>query len=83
VRATTRPHRINPRWSGRAGYATGVPPTIAEVGLPPAPLPPEIRIVDSQGKPTTEYFQWQMQVHDWRMMLYAHLGGSAKETETP
>ena len=52
------------------------PPTIAEVGIPPQPLPPDVAIVDSTGRPTMDYYQWMMKVHDWRMKLFAHLGGT-------
>lgn len=58
-----------------AGPEPRVAPTIADVGIPPLPLPSHVAIVDSRGRPTMEYYQWQMKVHDWRMKLFAHLGG--------
>jgi hypothetical protein len=66
------------------GRTAPPPPTIAEVGIPPAPLPPTVALVDATGKPTMDYYQWQMKMHDWRMKLWTHLGGSLEPPpETP
>jgi len=61
--------------AGAAPRADPPPPTIQEVGLPPQPLPPEVALVDGQGRPTMDFYQWQMRLHDWRMKLWTHLGG--------
>jgi hypothetical protein len=54
----------------------GEPMTIdVQVGLPPLPLPPHVRLIDAQGLPTVDYYQWQLKVHDWRLKLFKFLGG--------
>ncbi|MET0651204.1 MAG: hypothetical protein ABWY63_01715 [Hyphomicrobiaceae bacterium] len=47
-----------------------------QVGLPPKPLPIHVAIVDSHGRPTSEYHQWLMKVHLWRLRFFKWQGGT-------
>jgi len=53
------------------------------VGLPPLPLPAHVAIVDNLGRPTTDYAQWQTDVHEWRLRLFKHLGGTVRPRPHP
>jgi hypothetical protein len=75
--------RISRRRMHVGGYAE-TPPTMVEVGIPPQPLPPNVAIVNSDGTPTVDFYQWLMLTHDWRSKLFRHLGGTFETPpETP
>jgi len=49
------------------------PRWVEQIGLPPRPLPPTVRIVQSDGTPTFEYNFYLTQLYEWQRRLLSVL----------
>ncbi|RPJ54521.1 MAG: hypothetical protein EHM24_31675 [Acidobacteria bacterium] len=75
--------RVNRRRRTHAGVEpqVGEPTIDSEVGLPPLPLPSSVPMVSADGLPTVAYYQWQQATYEWRLLLFAWLGGTVDPRE--
>lgn len=45
------------------------PAQASRLGNPPKPLPPHVRLVDPQGRPTREFHDFLTKLYEWQRML--------------
>jgi hypothetical protein len=58
-------------------------PADDQVGVPPLPLPAQVQIIDAQGRPTADYYQWLVDTHEWHLRLFKFLGGTVRPRPRP